>query len=355
MTREWWPRWIVTFAVAIGVAMGAASVAANARAAGLHVSGDRLLDGAGHAVALHGVNRSGTEYACIQGWGIFDGPSDAVSVRAIASWHVNFVRVPINEDCWLGIGGVSRQYGGAAYRRAITSYVRLLHRYGMYAEISLIWAAPGRERATTQPIGPDEDHAPAVWAGMARAFRHDSKVILAPWGETELAGGCFERGGGCGPYRIAGMQQAVDVMRRAGYRGVISIPGLNYANNLTHWLADEPRDPRGQLIAEAHVYGKSSCSSTRCLNATMAPVARRVPLIFAEYGESYDASSCGSAHTSVILHWADAHHVGYAAWVWDTWQSCLSLISSYNGTPANAYGRFVKAHYAGTASSERHR
>ena len=62
-------------------------------APGLHVAGHRLLDGAGHTVTLRGVNRSGTEYACIQGWGIFDGPSDAASIRAITSWHVNFVRV----------------------------------------------------------------------------------------------------------------------------------------------------------------------------------------------------------------------------------------------------------------------
>ena len=37
------------------------------------------------AIQLHGVNRSGTEYACVQGGGPFDGPSDDASVAAIAS------------------------------------------------------------------------------------------------------------------------------------------------------------------------------------------------------------------------------------------------------------------------------
>ena len=68
---------------------------------GLHVQGNKLVNEAGQAVVLHGVDRSGTEYACIQGWGLFDGPSDAASVQAIARWHVNAVRVPLNEDCWL--------------------------------------------------------------------------------------------------------------------------------------------------------------------------------------------------------------------------------------------------------------
>ncbi|HLY49658.1 MAG TPA: cellulase family glycosylhydrolase [Solirubrobacteraceae bacterium] len=327
--------------------------AASAR--GLHVVGDRLIGDNGQPVALHGVNRSGTEYACIQGWGMFDGPNDAASVRAMASWHVNFVRVPLNEDCWLGINRVKPRYGGANYRRAIVRYVKLLHRYGMYVELSLIWAAPGRHQATYQAGGPDEDHAPAVWAGLARTFRHDPNVILAPWGETIVDARCFLHGGVCeatyGPhntrYRVAGMQQAVNVMRSAGYRGVISIPGIDYANDLSGWLAHEPRDPRHQLIAEAHVYGKNVCDTVACLDRTMAAVAAHVPLIFGEVGETYDGSSCGHAFMQTFLTWADAHHVGYAAWTWDTWGTCLSLISSYSGTPANDYGRWVHGYYTG--------
>jgi hypothetical protein len=331
------------------------AVPATAAARGLHVSGNLLLDGSGQPVALHGVNRSGTEYACIQGWGIFDGPNTAASVAAMASWHINFVRVLLNEDCWLGINGVKRPYGGANYRRAIARYVNLLHRYGMYVELSLIWAAPGRYQATYQSGGPDEDHSPAVWAGMARTFKRDPNVILAPWGETIVDARCFLHGGVCEatygpnnkPYRVAGMQQAVNVMRAAGYRGVISIPGIDYANELTAWLSHKPRDPRHELIAEAHVYGKNICDTVACLNQTMAPVAQRVPLIFGEVGETYDASSCGHGHMQTFLDWADAHHVGYAAWTWDTWGTCEALISSYDGTPANDYGRWVKARYTG--------
>jgi hypothetical protein len=141
------------------------------------------------------------------------------------------------------------------------------------------------------------------------------------------------------------MQQAVTVMRRAGYRGVISIPGIDYANDLAPWLAHEPKDRRHQLIAEAHVYGKNTCSTVGCFERTMTPVTSKVPLIFGETGETYDDSSCGSANVSTFMHWADAHRVGYAAWTWDTWGTCGSLISDYGGTPANEYGAFVLSHY----------
>ena len=103
------------------------------------------------------------------------------------------------------------------------------------------------------------------------------------------------------------MQQAVTVMRRAGYRGVISIPGIDYANDLSQWLSHMPRDPLHQLVAEAHVYGKNTCSSIGCFNRTIAPVARRVPVIFGETGETYDGSDCGSSHIASFMDWADAH------------------------------------------------
>ena len=73
--------------VAVGV-LALCSFAGTAPGAGtrslpaIHVSGKRLLNAGGHVVHLRGVNRSGTEYACVQGWGIFDGPSDAASVKA---------------------------------------------------------------------------------------------------------------------------------------------------------------------------------------------------------------------------------------------------------------------------------
>lgn len=320
---------------------------------GLQVSGNRVLDGSGRQVLLQGVNRSGTEYACVQGWGIFDGPNDASSVSAMASWHVNIVRVPLNEDCWLGINGIKPQDAGANYRRAIVEYVQLLHRYGMYAEISLIWAAPGSYRATYQPGAPDEDHAPEVWASMAATFKNDPNVILAPWGETDVDAKCFLQGGVCEatyapkntPYRIAGMQQAVTVMRNAGYHGIIAIPGIAFANDLSQWLSHMPRDPRHQLIAEAHVYGNQACDDVACFQTNYAPVARRVPVVFGEVGESYDSSDCGTSHISTIVDWADAHRIGYEAWAWDTWHNCGILIRNYAGSPFSPYGAWIRSHY----------
>lgn len=113
----------------------------------------------GIAVVLHGVNRSGTEYQCVNGYGIFDGPDTEDSVKAIASWKVNAVRVPLNESCWLGINGVKPAYAGSNYKIAIQNYVTLLHKYDIYPILELHWVAPGTEMAKSQLPMPDADHA----------------------------------------------------------------------------------------------------------------------------------------------------------------------------------------------------
>jgi hypothetical protein len=302
---------------------------------------------------VKGVNYSGSEYACIQGWGFFDGPNDQSMVTAMKTWHINMVRVPINEDCWLGINGAPAAYSGATYRNAIINYVNLLHQNGIYAEISLIWAAPGSYQATYQPAAPDEDHSPALWSSLAATFKNDPAVVLAPWGETIVSANCFLSG--CsneatfgtnnGFYQTAGMQQAVNVMRTAGYNGPIAIPCITYANDCTQWLSHKPSDPKNALLAEAHIYGKNVCSDITCFSSQLLPVAQAVPMIWGETGESYDSSDCGSSWVSTNIPWAFANTAGVNAWTWTVWGNCDALIADYNGTPYSAYGSWIKNYF----------
>src|SRR5690348_7548489 len=135
-----------------------ASIAA-AEGGAIRVSGNTLVDGRGKAVRLLGVNRSGTEYACVGGWGIFDGPSDAASVQLVRSWYVNTVRIGLNEDCWLAINGAPAQFAGDNYRKALSAYVAELTSAGIYVVLDLHWSAPGQAKAMSLQPMPDLDHA----------------------------------------------------------------------------------------------------------------------------------------------------------------------------------------------------
>src|SRR5216117_2003261 len=135
----------------------------------LQVRGNQLVDETARPVRLRGVNRSGAEYACAQGWGIFDGPSDSASVRAIASWRANVVRLPLNETCWLGINGVPAAYSGASYQKAIADFVALLNRNGLVVILDLHWTAADTAKALAQAPMPNRDHTPEFWRQVATA------------------------------------------------------------------------------------------------------------------------------------------------------------------------------------------
>jgi hypothetical protein len=320
---------------------------------GLHVEGKRLVGAGGETVLLHGVGRSGTEAACVHGWGIFDGPVDAAAIDAIASWRANAVRVPLNEDCWLGINGVAPEYSGASYRGAIVDYVRRINARGLYVIVDLHWSAPGALLATRMLPMPDADHSIAFWSDVARTFAGNDAVVFdlfnEPWPDAQLdstaAWTCWRDGGSCPgvPYEAAGMQALVDAVRAAGATNVIAVSGVSYANALTQWLAYRPRDPLNNLVAAWHVYDFNVCSSSSCYGS-VASVAAQVPVIATEIG----TAACDRAFLETLMGWLDAHRVSYLAWTWNTWGSdcsLLTLVSDYAGTPT-AYGEIYRAHLA---------
>ena len=309
----------------------------------ISVSGNHLINGSGQTIRLLGVNRSGTEYACIQGWGLFDGPSDATSVAAMAAWHINAVRIPLNEDCWLNINGVNPSYGGAAYQSAIQSYVNLLRQYGLYAILDLHWNAPGTTKATGQQVMPDAAHAPAFWTSVANVFKSDPAVLFDLYNEPhDVTWACWLNGCTSPGWQTAGMQSLVTAVRSTGAIQPIMIGGLAWSNDLSGWSANKPSDPANALVASFHNYNFNVCSST-CWNATVATLAAQVPVVTGELGEN----DCAHGYIDQYMTWADAHGISYLGWTWDTWDCSNgpALISNYNGTPT-AFGIGFRDHLA---------
>ena len=300
---------------------------------------------------LHGADRSGTEYACIEGWGIFDGPSSAASVAAIAAWHANAVRIPLNEDCWLGINGAPAAYSGSAYQAAIVNYVKLLNNDGLYAILDLQWTAPGTTQATGQEPMPDQDHSPAFWTSVASTFKNTPAAIFDLFNEpypdnnsdTTAAWTCWKLGGSCAgvPYQVAGMQELVTTVRSTGATNVIMLGGVEYANALDQWAKYEPSDPASQLAASFHTYNYTGCITRSCWNASLKGIGG-APMITGEIGENDGAAS----YIGNFMGWADAHGVSYLGWTWNTWGcgASISLITSYTGTPCPVYGSSFKHH-----------
>lgn len=309
----------------------------------VHVDKNKLVGSNQEPVRLIGVDRSGTEYACVQGWGIFDGPSNARSVAAMAAWRIDAVRVPLNEDCWLGINGVPSRFSGLAYQAAIKAYVARLNNAGLVAVLDLHWSAPGKLLSTGQEPMPDADHSVAFWTSVAKTFRTQPGVLFDLFNEPHgvswdcwLSGCRMQQG-----WQAAGMQQLVDAVRDTGAPQPIMLEGLNWGGDLSGWLAHEPKDPLNQLIASVHIYNYSACANVGCWNTELAPVSKVVPIVTGEVGQR----TCGSSFIRAYMTWADAHGISYIAWTWDTWdRSCGDvLIRSFRGTPT-VLGAAFKSH-----------
>src|SRR5256714_8560343 len=184
-------------------------------------------------------------------------------VAAIASWHSNVVHIGLNEDCILGINGVSAQYSGANYMNAITAFVNRLHAHNLYAEVSLMWAAPGTQQALDHPPILDADHAPAALQAIGNAFKNDPLTIIGLQSEPhDISWACWRSGGSsCSVgYTALGMQGALDAVRSTGATNPVTASGIDYANNLTQWLANKPPAPARPPMAQGHGYRGGTCA-----------------------------------------------------------------------------------------------
>jgi endoglucanase len=335
----------------------------------LHVSGNRIVTASGATYRLLGVNRSGGEFACIQGNGMWNGPMDQASVTAMRSWKVRAVRVPLNEECWIGnsdvpAGGTS----GAAYQTEVKNYVNLLIANGITPVVEMHWnfgqytgpsAGCSDAKATCQKPMPDAQNAPAFWTGVANAFKGNNAVIFdlfnEPYperasGSSETAGWMCWRDGGTCPgitYQVAGFQGLVNTVRATGATNIIMLGGLAYSNDLTQWLQFKPTDSANNLVAFAHIYNFNTCSNTSCYDSQLGAVAAQVPLTLSEIGEN----DCAHGFVDTLMGWADSHSVGYLGWTWNNWDCSTgpALITDYTGTATN-YGLGLKNHLASVSN-----
>lgn len=353
----------------------------------ISIQGNRFVDGDGRTVRLLGANHPSFEYACEYGYAYNDGHFDDADAAALASWHVTAVRIPLNEECWLGINGRPSNAQRPVpplttdgYRQAVQQYVAALGARGIYAILDLHWTGAFPHGADGQRPMP-RAFSEVFWREVATTFKDNRAVVFdlfnEPYSPAEVNAPGYPvtwrcwRDGGCNLpssndqteppdtvflYQAAGMQALVNAVRSTGARQPILLGGLNYANDLSQWLQHMPVDPLGQLAASFHNYQAQACSTAACWNATIAPVAARVPVVTGEFAQDVCAPS---SFAEDYMDWADGQGVSYLMWGWwvltpqeiaDAGCSAYYLLTSYDGTPAAPNGTALKGHLAELAA-----
>ena len=360
----------------------------------IRVSGAQFVNQSGQVVHLRGVNRPGTEYGCVQNQGFISSDNGTSGqslsyadslVGVFESWNkagaagnaINAVRIPLNEDCWLGINGVPAAYSGANYQAFIEREVSDLTAAGMYSILDLHWSAPGSFLATQQDVEPNTDHSVTFWQQVASTFSNNQAVMFDMFNEPRAAcyttacssnystavaasWGCYLNG--CSytyssndgiaardgyTFQIAGTQQLVNAIRATGAGNVIVVEGTGWGNDLWNWMAYRPTDPDNNMAAELHTYESSgqNAKNTSSLNSMIATggLNTSYPIYLGEFGE-VACSTTSDGFAQETINWAESQGVSWTAWGWDQGETCNgpSLVTSDSqGTPST-YGGIVK-------------
>ena len=342
----------------------------------LRVAGNHLVDSrSGQTFVPRGVNWPSFEYACSDGYGYSNAASaqnvgpDAAGAALIASWHINTVRLPLNQDCWLGEDGLPRFGKASGYRAAVRRWVSALHKADLAVVLDLHWSGPAGVVSDGQRALPD-DRSDDFWTSVARTFKKDRSVIFDVFNEPysrydtngvlvfDLTWDCW-RSGGCaaprsgdrqaldgGTFTAIGLEALVDAIRATGAKQPIMLGGIDYASDLRAWLANRPGD-KG-VVASFHNYGGHLCHNETCWDEVIAPIAAEAPVVTGEFGET----DCQTNPES-FMAWADRHRVGYLMWAWwvlpDSACSTLSVLADAKGTPLAPNGTALKTHLAALA------
>eukprot|EP01043_Picozoa_sp_COSAG02_P010738 COSAG02_NODE_384_length_23406_cov_9.459733_12_plen_488_part_00 len=326
---------------------------------GIKILGNHLVDTkTGGMVVLRGVSHSSTEYACVHGQGVVEGPVNSSFVDGLKTWqNLNVVRLPLNEDCWLGINGVPAASSGPAYQAVYTKLVELLTDANIAVLVDLHWTAPGSTLATKQDPLPDADHARSLWSSVARTFKGNPLVAFELFNEpfpgkasAKTADWICWRNGTCTgvsdvPYPVAGMSSLIESVRSTGATNVILIGGMAWSNDLSMWNRWAPleADSLQQTGAVWHSYDFNACNNQACWQRTVSPVAARVPIVVTETG--FDVS-----WTAGLWSWIERQggSISYLAWTYNTWGGKEGLVSDYaKGTPTTPWGTAFKRQIAG--------
>jgi endoglucanase len=347
-----------------GMAGATGTGGSGGAASSVHVVGNQIYDGA-TAIRLMGVNRPGGEYGCVSGnvWDPADGSgNNQATITAMLTWKINAVRIPLNEDCWLSLNGVKT--GGTTYQSTIQTWVNLLLQNNIYPILDLHWTENNGAQATGQQPMPDLVHAPTFWGQVAAAYKDSPKVIFDLFNEpypdnnTEATAAwtCWRDGGTCSgmSYAAAGMQSMLTAVRNAGANNLVLLGGIEYANDLSQWLAYKPADPANNFAASWHVYPNSNYTSSHTLMMDAMGVAGMVPIVATEIGGVLSGCTATSgtddgSFITMAMSYLDglSPPQSYVAWSWSTDDTPV-LISNLNGT-ATCSGTTYKAHLLATA------
>jgi Tol biopolymer transport system component len=314
---------------------------------------NQLLDTRNEPVRLRGVNT-----ACLE-W-TDDGEGHIVDTvkTAITEWHVNHIRLPMNQDRWFG-KAPKQTDDGKSYRALVDQVVDLCTRHGCYVMLDLHWSDAGEwGKQIGQHVMPDQNSV-TFWRDVATIYNIHPAVLFDLYNEPHdvswdiwLKGGkVTERARGGNPaktYEAVGMQTLLNAVRDTGAKNVVIAGGLNWAYDMSGFLEGKRlSDPAGNGVIYAnHAYPFKGDTIEKWI-AKMEKAAGELPVIVSEFGAEGRRMS-GPNRNLPAEEWVRRVLTALEdrKWSWTAWDlhpaAGPRLISDWKYTPTPTFGKWVK-------------
>lgn len=348
------PLACLVLALGMGLSAPAWANYGSARFGALKVQGNKIVNAAtGCPVFLKGVDIPSMEW---QNTG--EGPSGttngvlSTAQNAVNNWGVNIIRVPLNQDRWLGSSACSG-LSQANYWALVDAIVNWCSANNCYVLLDLHWSdqgGSGAQCASGQHSMPDNGSV-AFWTSLAAHYANNSAVLFDLFNEPEgFSSWSLWRNGGTTPegYSTPGMQKLVNTIRDTGAKNVITAGGLNWAFDLTGVPSNALTDANtagtlsgNGIVYVTHIYPwKQSPDCTRangCFDAAIpSAVTGSYAVMVTEFGQDKNNSSQNAAvvagtWSQDVIDWAIANTSGYVAWS-NSIDACPCLITNWNYT-----------------------
>lgn len=130
---------------------------------------------------------------------------------------------------------------------------------------------------------------------------------------------------------VGGKQAALNVIRNAGFQGVILDSPIGYAGQIETWMQTKPADPLHNLACAWHIYSWPGGNTN---NATQWPLAVRAagyPIIVTETYHFNHNEFGGYA-------FCQANNIGALWWSWNNWAAQPDLTAWIKRAPWDPYG-----------------
>ncbi|WP_405475339.1 cellulase family glycosylhydrolase [Streptomyces canus] len=282
------------------------------KAAGLHISDGRLVEGNGNDFVMRGVNHAHTWY-----------PNELGSLADIKAQGANTVRVVLADGHRWTANSASDVANVIAQCKANRLICVLeVHDTTGYGEESAAGTL---------------DQAADYWIGLKDVLAGQENYIVInignePWGNTDPAGW------------TAPTIAAIQKLRNAGFEHTIMVDAPNWGQDWQQVMRTNAQsvyaaDTTGNLIFSIHMYSvfDTAAEITDYLNAF---VSAKLPILIGEFGGPAD--QWGDPDEDTMMATAEQLDIGYLAWSWSgNTDPILDLVLNFDPAQMTSWGQRI--------------